>query len=64
MTPEQKRFAIHFFDSRGNSVLSQNHLAEENARLIAENENLKRRLKAAVVRLREVAGDEANDAVD
>lgn len=64
MTPEQKRFTIHFFDARGNSVLGQDHLASENKRLVEENEILKRRLKAAVVRLREIAGDEANNATD
>lgn len=48
---------VHFFNSLGRSVLTQNHLERENARLEKENGELKRRLQAAVNRLRELSGE-------
>lgn len=41
---EKQRWAIHFFDERGNSVISQLHIIAENRRLEAENAKLKRLL--------------------
>lgn len=41
---DKQRFAVHFFDERGNSVISQLHIVSENRRLEAENAHLKRLL--------------------
>lgn len=49
---------VHFFDARGKSVLSNDHLEVENDRLRAENAELKRRLKTAVQRLRTLSSEE------
>lgn len=46
---------IHFFDSQGVSVLSRKHLEDEIAKLRQDNEQLRRRLKVAVRKLREKA---------
>lgn len=48
---------IHFFNARGQSILTADHLETENARLREENEALKRRVKALALRLRTMAGD-------
>lgn len=53
---------VHFFDARGKSVLSNDWQEKELDRLRKENAELKRRLKAAVYRLRELgAAEEEND---
>lgn len=53
---------IHFFDARGKSVLTNDHLAAEVDRLTMENRELKRRLKAAVTRLRAVLDESTKDS--
>jgi regulator of replication initiation timing len=45
-----KKPTIHHFNERGRSVLSDQHIEEENKRLTAENEELKRRLKGQALR--------------
>lgn len=49
---------IHFFDERGNSVLSIAHLETRVAELEAENDNLRDRVRSLSVRLRALAGEE------
>lgn len=48
---------IHFFNARGQSILSADHLESENIKLREENENLKRQVKSLALRLRTMAGD-------
>lgn len=55
MTPDQKKLAIHFFDARGRSILSNDHLEKENGRLRKENTDLKRRLSRLVAKLKSIA---------
>lgn len=52
---------IHFFNSRGLSVLTQEHQIEEMNKLRAENNDLKRKLRAMTMRLRAIAGDKEAD---
>lgn len=52
MTPEQKRLVIHFFDSRGKSMLTRDHQEELIRKLEAENLELKRLLKKASAALK------------
>lgn len=49
---------VHFFNERGMSVLTADHLEAENKRLAAENAELKRKVKTLALRLRTMAGDE------
>jgi regulator of replication initiation timing len=55
------RDPVHFFDARGKSVLSNDHLAAEVDRLTMENRELKRRLKATVTRLRAVMDESTKE---
>jgi cell shape-determining protein MreC len=48
---------IHFFNERGQSVLSTAHLEAENAKLHQEIAELKRQKNALALRLRTIAGD-------
>lgn len=48
---------VHFFNARGKSVLTQDHLEARVEELETENAKLKRRLKAAVTRLRELSAE-------
>jgi hypothetical protein len=48
---------IHFFNARGQSILSADHLESENAKLRADNERLKGQVKILAMRLRTMAGD-------
>lgn len=41
---------IHFFNERGEAIVNTEHLRFENKRLEAENEDLRRRLRAMVIR--------------
>lgn len=59
--PDKLKFAVHFFDERGHSILSQLHLYEENQRLERENARL-RELLARVQRRRIMEQDQAKDA--
>lgn len=52
--------AIHFFDERGHSLLSQRHLEERNRQLVAENARL-RELLARVQRIRKDNKDSEGD---
>lgn len=48
---------IHFFDHRGQSVLSADFLAAENQKLRNEIADLQRKNRALALRLRHMAGD-------
>ncbi|RWJ03502.1 hypothetical protein [Mesorhizobium sp.] len=54
---------IHFFNALGHSVLTTEHQGAEIDRLKKENLELRRRLKSAVERLRQIStieGEKAN----
>ena len=55
MTPEEKRLALHIFNSRGKSILTADHQEARILELEKENADLKRKLAAVVKRLRERA---------
>lgn len=46
---------VHFFNARGHSILTMEYQAERIQKLEAENAELKRRLSAAIKRLRAAA---------
>ncbi|MGV1754853.1 hypothetical protein [Agrobacterium sp. CG674] len=48
---------IHFFNSRGMAVMTEDFLRSENDKLRAENEELARKVKTLALRLRTMAGD-------
>lgn len=60
MTPEEKRLAIHFFDSRGKSMLTRDHQEELIRALEAENQKLKGLLKKASAALKTEKAKSAN----
>lgn len=49
---------IHFFNERGHSILSADHLHAENARLRAEVDDLERKVRSLAARLAAIAGEE------
>lgn len=51
---------IHFFNARGQSILSADHLELENSKLKSENERLQRQVRSLALRLRTIAGDTEN----
>lgn len=57
------RDPIHFFNERGQSIMSEQHKDKQIADLIEANQGLQARLTMAVVRLRELAGEDLDDIV-
>lgn len=56
---------IHFFNSRGQSILTADHLEAENNKLREENERLRSQVKSLAMRLRTIAGDpEINNSIN
>jgi hypothetical protein len=49
---------VHFFNERGHSLMSADHLHAEIARLTEENEELERRVRSLAVRLSVLAGED------
>jgi hypothetical protein len=54
---------IHFFNERGHSVLSADHLHGELQRLRDENEELERRCRSLAMRLAVLAGEDEAEPV-
>lgn len=52
MTPEEKKFVIHMFDSHGKSMLTRDFEASEIEKLRAENKHLKDLLRKTVSALK------------
>lgn len=48
---------IHFFNERGQSILTADHLETENEKLRAEVQELKQKVRTLATRLRVIAGD-------
>jgi len=48
---------IHFFNERGQSILTADHLESENDKLREENTRLKQQVRSLALRLRTMAGD-------
>lgn len=57
---EKQKWSVHFFDERGNSVLSTLHVHAENKRLKAEVDRLKELLARVQQRRKLEADDQAN----
>lgn len=49
---------IHFFNERGHSVMSADHLHAEIRRLEQENDELGRKVRSLTMRLRLLAGED------
>lgn len=49
---------VHFFNERGQSILTADHLEKENAKLQEENTRLKQQVRSLALRLRSMAGDQ------
>jgi hypothetical protein len=49
---------IHFFNERGHSIMSADHLEAENKRLQEEIHDLERKVRSLTVRLQMLAGDD------
>lgn len=54
---------IHFFNERGHSIMSADHLHTELKRLQDENEELERRCRSLAMRIAQLAGEDEEPTI-